>query len=95
MKEAGNIGCKAHILILTYSSIFIASFARGGAETDLMADPGADANFIPAKLVEGIKQNWQDVKEDNIKPCKIYRKDTGDPSFTCHNTFKLDVSLQI
>lgn len=50
-KNVGKIGQVTHMPTKPHSSIFKGSFAKGAISVDIIADEGADANFMSAQLL--------------------------------------------
>lgn len=48
-----------------------------------MADQGADANLISARMMEDIQQKIFDVEIAALNPARVYMGVTGAPCFTC------------
>lgn len=95
LRDAGNLRRIAYMPSPPHSSIFEALFSKGEVEVDLMADQGADANFISKSLLRKIEQNLPDIQKQTLNPNPIYRGVTGDPCLTCHTCIKLDKIPQI
>lgn len=94
-KNAGGVNRIVDTPSSPHSSIFKVSFARGCIETKVMADQGADANFISAKLLDEIKQKMGNIQQQTWNPPQTFRGVTGDPCLTCASSVKLNVFLQI
>lgn len=94
-KKDGNVARVSSTSTNPHSSLFKASFGKGEIETDLMADQGADANFISSQMFKKIKQVQPTIQQKNINPQQTYRDVTGAPCLTCKSSAELDVFLQI
>lgn len=64
-------------------------------DTKIVADQGADADFIPVPLLEAIINKELFIVPKNLRPCQIYCNVAGELCFTCHRLAKLDVFLHI
>lgn len=94
-KGNSTIARISHITSNPHSSVFRASFGEGAIDTTLMADQGADANFMSARLFKEILQKMEKVHEKSLQPPQIYRGITGDPCLTCERAADMDVFLKI
>lgn len=79
----GNVARITSTPTSPHSSTFIVSFAKGGIETDLMNDQGADANFISSRMFKEIKHKQPKIHQKELIPAQIYRDVTGAPCQTC------------
>lgn len=64
-------------------------------ERCVMADQGADSDVISASLLKEIPQKPEGIKREVLIPPHIYLGVKGEPSLTCHEAVKFDISLQI
>lgn len=79
----------------SHSALFKAIFANGTVEKDLMADQGADANFIDEQLLEQIQKETPSTKITQYNAEQVYRGVTGEPCLTCSKKVIMDVYLKI
>lgn len=76
---------------LQHSSAFNASFSGEMAETELMADQEANANFISESLLEAFINSRSSIKPEKLCPCQMYRKFSCDSCLSWRRLVKLDV----
>lgn len=59
----------------------------------MLADQGADANFLSKALLFHIKQKISNIQSMKLNPAKIFRGVTRDACMTCKETGRTDVYL--
>lgn len=91
----GNIARVLSTSSKHHSSIFKASFEKGALETELLADQGADVNFISSRQFKEIQQKKPTIHPKALLPTQIYRSVTGNPCLICKMSVDMNVFLQI
>lgn len=84
-----------HTPSAAHSSLFGASFSNGALECEVMADQGADANFISEHLASSVEHEMGNTLWTHLNPAQIYRGVTGESCLTCNGQLKLDIFLRV
>lgn len=66
-----------------HASKFRAAFMRGILESNLMADQGADANFISSAFLQKLMKNSDSVMSNELRQRQTYRNVAGGLCLTC------------
>lgn len=94
-KRDGKGVCVSQTPSSLCSALFRATFASRSAETDVIADQGANATFFVEDLLAEIFKESPNAKIVRLKTEPIYRGETGIPCLACGKNVKLEVYLKI
>lgn len=84
-----------HTNVTEHSALFTATFAHGAVDAVVLADQGADSNFIPSSIFEALRKADGNLKFSKLDAPKKFCGVNKQTLITCRATVKASIELRI